>query len=150
MNRADAVSFLAPRYAKYLATVARTASDVSGGLKEPIDDAFVALGTVLADVPTAQTLDAEGDEDLRVQLNYRLMLQLVRDLATNMDVSSQGDSIRLSQIRAAAEKDLMTAAAAVMDRFGTLGAISISDDADLFTTLDLNFLEERWPCGVAV
>jgi hypothetical protein len=150
MNRADAVSFLAPRYAKYLATVARTASDVSGGLKEPIDDAFVALGTVLADVPTAQTLDAEGDEDLRVQLSYRLMAQLVRDLATNMDVSSQGDSIRLSQIRAAAEKDLMTAAAAVMDRFGTLGAISISDDADLFTTLDLNFLEERWPCGVAV
>jgi hypothetical protein len=59
-------------------------------------------------------------------------------------VSSQGDSIRLSQIRAAAEKDLMTAAAAVMDRFGALGMVSTSD-ADLFTTLDFNFLEERWP-----
>jgi hypothetical protein len=52
--------------------------------------------------------------------------------------------MRLSQIRAAAEKDLKTAADAVMDRFGTLGTIATSD-ADLFTTLDLNFLEERWP-----
>lgn len=144
MNRADAVSFLGPRYAKYLATVGRTAADSTGNLKEPIDDAFIALGTALADVPTAQTLDAEGDEDLRVQLSYRLMAQLKRDLATNMDVSSQGDSIRLSQIRAAAENDLKDAAAAVMDRFGTLGTISTSDDG-LFTTLDLNFLEERWP-----
>ena len=83
--------------------------------------------------------DAEIEEDLRVQVAYRSMAQITRDLgATAFNISTGGDSFSLNQMRLAAEKDLAEAKSAVLARFGTLGTAT-SDGG--IVTLDLNFLE---------
>ena len=144
MNRADAAAFIGQRYGAYLSAVTRTAEDSPGNLAPVIDDAFRALGYVAADIPTAETDgSAEADEDLRVQVAYRAMAQISRDLgATSFDLSTGGDSFKLSQLRAAAEKDLAAAKAEVLERFGTVGMIA-SDDSSPFVTIDLSFLDDR-------
>lgn len=146
MNRAEAATFVGERYGVYLAAVGRAATDSAGNLKAAIDDALRALGYLEVDLPTAEPTDPEAEEDLRVQVVYRAMAQIVRDLGTKMDVSLAGDSYKLSQRRTAAEKDLEAAAMAVLERFGTLGVV-VSDDSDPFVTIDLNFLDD-W-VGVA-
>lgn len=143
MNRAGAVDFLNDRYSDYLSAASRAASDASGKtLKPVIDDAFRALGYVAADIPTATTDGEEADEDLRVQVAYRAMAQIVRDLgATSFDLSTGGDSFKLSQLRAAAEKDLAEAKTAVLERFGTLGVVP-AEGSSPFVSIDLNYLND--------
>ena len=147
MNRDDAAEFVAERYSQYLLAVTRDAEDSVGNLKSVIDDAFRALGYVAADIPTAETDGEEADEDLRVQVAYRAMQQIVRDLgATSFDISTGGDSFKLSQLRAAAEKDLAEAKAEVLDRFGTLGVVP-ADGASPFVSIDLNYLNDLCEVG---
>lgn len=143
MNRASATTYLATRFGQYLSAASRPATDSTGALKEIIDDALFALGVTDADLLTWQTTDPDGAEDVRAQLAYRALLQLNRDLAVQFDVSSQGDSVRLSQMRAAAEKDLAIAEEVVIARFGTILAVA-SDTSSLITTLDLNYLGPTW------
>lgn len=139
MNRADAVAYLAPRFAKYLTGAGRANTDTTGGLKEPIDDAFLALGYTTAQLPTAITDGVTWtDRDLRVQLEYRLLAQLKRDLSQNMNVSDPSGSASLNQIRAAVEVDYKDAEAAVLGRFGTTD--ELSDDPFAVTTLDLGIV----------
>jgi hypothetical protein len=141
MNRAEAATFVGERYGVYLAAVGRAATDSAGNLKAAIDDALRALGYVAADIPAAEPTDPEAEEDLRVQVVYRAMAQVVRDLGTKMDVGLDGiGSFKLSQQRAAAERDLAIAEVAVLERFGTLGAVFA--DGDPFVTIDLNFLDD--------
>jgi hypothetical protein len=141
MNRADAVTFVAERYGEYLTAVERAATDAAGKtLKPVIDDALRALGYAAADIPTAAPTDPEDEEDLRVQVAYRAMAQIVRDLGATFNLSSQLGSLSLYQIRQNAEKDLAEAKAEVLARFGTTGVVPSSDDG-AFVTLDLNFLE---------
>lgn len=143
MNRAEAVAFLDERYSDYLSAASRDASDDAGKtLKPVIDDAFRYLGVASADLATATTDGEEEDEDLRVQLAYRALAQIVRDLgATSFDISTGGDSFKLSQLRAAAEKDLAEAKAAVMDRFLTLGVVP-AESSSPFVSIDLNYLDD--------
>lgn len=147
MNRAEAATFVGERYGVYLAAVGRAATDTAGNLKAAIDDALWALGYLAVDIPTVAPTEPEAEEDLRVQVVYRAMAQIVRDLATKIDVSIDGDSYKLSQRRAAAEKDLAAAEALVLTRFGTLGVVA-SDDANPFVTIDLNFLDDAMLVGV--
>lgn len=143
MDRSEAVAFLDDRYSDYLTAASRDATDLSGKtLKSAIDDAFRALGVASADLATAETSGEEEDEDLRVQLAYRAMQQIVRDLgATSFDISTGGDSFKLSQLRAAAEKDLAEAKTAVLDRFGTLGVVP-AEGSSPFVSIDLNYLDD--------
>lgn len=150
MNRDDAAEFVGERYAQYLAVVERDAEDSSGNLKAPIDDALRALGFVAAELATAETDGEEADEDFRVQVAYRAMAQISRDLgATTFDISTKGTSLKLSQLRAAAVGDLAEAKAAVLERFGTLGIVPSGEEESLFITIDTNYLadnvfEESW------
>jgi len=142
MDRDDAAEFVGDRYGQYLLAVTRDATDTAGDLASVIDDAFRALGVVAADLATASTDGEEADEDLRVQVSYRAMQQIVRDLgATSFDISTGGDSFKLSQLRAAAEKDLAEAKAAVLERFLTLGVVP-AEGADPFNYIDLNYLDD--------
>lgn len=139
MTRAEAAAYVAARYGAYLKAASRPGSDTATGLAGALDDALRTLGYAAADIPTAAPTDPEAEEDLRVQAVYRAMQQIVRDLgATQFDVATGGDSFKLSQLRAAAEKDLAAAEAAVLLRFGTVGPVT---DATTFLTLDLGFLE---------
>lgn len=143
MTRAEAVAFIGARFATYLTAAQRAATDTTGNLKEVLDDAFRVLGFAAADWPTAETTDAEGDEDLMVQLPYRTLEQVCRDLgATYFDVTV-GDSFKLSQVRTACQKDMETAERAVMDRFGTLGVVDGDAVGDGLSTIDLNYLSDE-------
>jgi hypothetical protein len=141
VNRADGATYLGQRLGAYLSAVNRTAADSSGNVQSVIDDALRALGYAAADIATAAPAGEEGEEDFRVQLIYRAMVQIVRDLGTVFNLSTSGDSFSLNQMRTAAEKDLHLAAAAVLERFGTLGVVA-SDDDTPFVTIDLNFLDD--------
>lgn len=142
MDRADAAVYVGERYGQYLLAVTRDATDTAGDLASVIDDAFRYLGVASADLATAETSGEEADEDLRVQVAYRSMQQIVRDLgATSFDISTGGDSFKLSQLRAAAEKDLAEAKAAVLERFGTLGVVP-AEGSSPFVSLDLNYLDD--------
>jgi hypothetical protein len=148
VNRADVATFVGERYGAYLAAVGRAATDSDGNLKAVIDDALRALGYATEDIPTAEPTEAEAEEDLRVQVAYRTMAQVSRDLgATNFDISVPDGSFKLSQLRGAAEADLVKAANEVIARFGTLGVVA-SDSDNPFATIDLNFLDDVW-VGVA-
>ncbi len=149
MTRAEAATFLGERFSAYLDAVSRTATDSAGNLKPIIDDALRFLGYTAAAIPTAAPTDPEDEEDLRVQVAYRAMAQISRDLATSFDVSTGGDSYRLSQMRAAAEKDLAIAALAVFERFGTLAIVS-SDGSSARMTIAYDFLDEAWVDEVVV
>ncbi len=141
MTRAEAAAYIGERWGEYLLAVDRTASDGSGKtLKPALDDSLRALGYAAVDIPTAAPTDPEDEEDLRVQVAYRAMAQISRDLATSFDVSTGGDSYRLSQMRAAAEKDLALAALAVLERFRTLAVVS-TDGRNAVTTLEYDFLD---------
>ena len=146
MTRDDAATYLGTRIGAYLTAVSRTAEDSDGNLAGVIDDALRALGTAAADLATAAPEGETEEEDFRVQLTYRALLQIVRDLgATYFNVSTGGDSFALNQVRAAAEKDLALAEKAVLERFGTLGVVP-SGDAGAVWSIDLNFLAD--PCEV--
>lgn len=148
MTRAEAAAWIDSRYGAYLEAAGRGDGDAAGELSEVIDDALLALGYAADEISTAEPTEAEAVEDLRVQLAYRAMLQITRDLgATSFDVGLSGNSFRLGQIRVAAEKDLAITSAAVLARFGTLGVVPTADGTSSpFVTINLNYLEER---GVA-
>ena len=108
-----------------------------------IDDAFRALGVLPGDLATAETTDVEGDVDLMVQLPYRALEQVCRDIgATYFDVTV-GDSFKLSQISGACRKDLEDAKAAVLERFGTVGVVDGDGASDGISTIDLNYLADE-------
>lgn len=138
MTRAEAAAFVADRYGAYLSAASRSATDTPGGLGPAIDDALRALGLPV----DAPPVDPDGEDDLRVQVTYRAMAQLVRDLgATLFNLSTQGDSLGLGSIPQNAQKELDEAKAAVLERFATLGVVSTGDGGALIT-MDLNFLDD--------
>lgn len=140
MTRDEAATYVGERLGAYLSAASRTASDAAGGLKPAIDDALRALGYAEADLATAEP-DAL---DMQTQVTYRALVQIKRDLGpTFFNVSTGGDSYSLQAVRAAVEKDVEEAKAAVLERFGTLGVIGTDSDS-LFVTLDLNTLEPTW------
>ena len=144
MDRADAADYLGERFANYLAFVERSATDTTGNLKPVIDDALRILGYG-DDLAVASSADDEVAEDWRVQLDYRLLRQVLRDLGTlAINISTGGESFGLQQVRASAERDLAIAEAAVLARFGTLGTVTTSDVFGV-TTLTLNINDDRYP-----
>lgn len=144
MDRADGVAYLDARLSAYILAVGRTATDDTANLGPAVDDALRALGTAAADLATAEPEGEPAEEDFRVQLTYRALLQIVRDLgATYFNVATSGDSFSLNQVRVAAEKDLALAEQAVVERFGTTGIVPTGDSGAVWT-IDLNFLAD--PC----
>jgi len=144
MTRDDAASYLGARFSAYLAAVSRGVSDAPGALGEVIDDALRALGYAEADLSTAEAANQSERTDWTVQLVYRALLQLSRDLGAVFDVSTGGDSFRLSQMRVAVEKDLASAEAAVLARFGTTDVLDPDDTSGGIVTVDTNYLDECW------
>ena len=143
MTRDDIAAFVAARFGVYLSAAARGTTDAAGGLATVIDDALRALGVADADLATEATVDALDGEDVRVQVAYRAMSQIVRDLGGIFNLSTAGDSFSLYQMRQSAEKDLAEAKAAVLERFGTLGAIPSGSDSP-FVVIDTNYLEDTY------
>ena len=138
MNRTEAAAYVGERLGAYLTAAGRTAADSAGNLKGVIDDALRALGYGEDELATAETTTAAATEDLRVQVLYRTLVQIVRDLGAQMfDLSSPEASLKLSQLRVAAEKELARAEAAVIARFSTTEIVT---EGGGLVSVDLNFL----------
>lgn len=116
MTRAELAAWVGVRYRAYLEAAGRTSADSTGNLKEPIDDALLIAGYVEADLATIAPTEAGPINDVRALAAYTTMTQVVRDLGTSFDLSSEGDQYRLSQMLAAAEKELERTAEAVLAR----------------------------------
>lgn len=144
MDRDDAAAYLSERLGEYLIATSRIATDGGTGTLTPaIDDALRALGYAFADLAAAETADDTERDDWEVQLLYRALLQLKRDIgAQYFRVSVGGESFDLGKIRDSIEKDLTEARDAVIERFGTVGMIP-ADGSSGIVTLDLNFLDDR-------
>lgn len=141
MNASTLAAYLGDRYGAYLATVGRASAYSVGALKAPIDDAYLALGYVEADIATINVIEVEALNDLKAMASYQTMAQIVRDLgAKAFDIgTSTGSSYKLNQQRAAAEKDLKTAEEVVLAR--GLSLVSVGELDELGATWNLNFLE---------
>lgn len=143
MDRAGAASEFASRYASYLDATGRPGTDTPLGLGPAIDEALRHLSVPEAVIPVWQGATPEADQDLRVQLDYRLLGQIVRDLGTTFDISDPEGSLRLNQMRQAAQDDLAAAKEAVLQRFHTLGVVPQAAGASPFVTLNLNIFDDE-------
>lgn len=145
MTRDEAVAYVSARYSDYLDAASREATDAAGKtLTVVIDDALRALGYASADIPTAEPTDADAEDDYRLQLAFRTMRQVDRDLgATSIDISVDGDSFKLSQLKAGSKEELALLTAEMLERFGTLGVVP-GVGSNPFVTLDLNYLDDAW------
>ena len=144
MNRAQAAIHIGQRYAEYLDTTGRAATDTTPeGLGTAIDDALRHLAVPEAVLPTWQAATDQAYNDLLVQLEYRVMRQVVLDLSSSFDLTSEGDSLRLSQIRANAQADAAAAKEAVLARFGTIDVYSPVVNASPFVSLNLAILDDE-------
>lgn len=137
MTRADLAAWIGERYGAYLDAASRSATDSAGNLKAPIDDALMTLGYAEAALPTVVITETSPIADARAATAYQVMSQIVRDLAVLFDLgTSGGGNYRLSQMRAAAEKDLLSAQAAAEAR----GLPLTVEPEGLVAVWDLNFL----------
>jgi hypothetical protein len=137
MTRDEAAIEIGLRLALLLEEADITASDDPGALKEPIDDALRLMGYAEAEIATADPDDVPG---FLTTLRY-FTLRAIRDaLAVNFDITSDGDSFRLSQVRDAVEKMLTAAAADVVAIYGRL-TITSADAAII--SVDLNFKDRN-------
>lgn len=137
MTRDELATWVGARYGAYLESVDRLAVDEPGDLEEPISDAYELLGYLPADIATAAPVEPSPIADARVMAAYTTMVQVVRDLGTSFDLSSEGDNYRLSQMLAAAERELQRTAAAVLERGLSLTLVG---DAPGIGAWNLNFL----------
>ena len=108
MGRADAVTFLSNKYGRYVAAVGMAATDTDDDLKEPIDEALRALAVAEGDLATAVVADADMPA-FRALLKVKGLEQIASAAGALFDVGVRGDSFRLSQLRAAIDKDLIRA-----------------------------------------
>jgi hypothetical protein len=103
VTRADVVAHLSAALPEFLAAAGMDQADTAGDLKEPIDAALRLLGVARADRPTYEVADADGDA-YEALARLTTMERVVAALGRKFDVSTEGDSYRLSQQRDAAEK----------------------------------------------
>jgi hypothetical protein len=120
VTRDEAVTYVSDRLADYLDAASREASDNPGKTLRPvIDDALRAMGVGEDSLALYATDDPELVIDFQVQVIYRALLQLNRDLgATMINYSGAGKSYSLQAIRQAVREDLQAAAEDVDKRFG--------------------------------
>ncbi len=115
MTRVEAVAEVNARIGLWLIEAAITAADTSGNLKEPLDDALAAMGVARVNRPTAQPVD--GDRFV-LEAEYHTLRKVVRVLGRRFDLASEGDNLRLAQVRKHAEIDLADAAARLREVTG--------------------------------
>lgn len=108
-------------------------TDIAGEMKEPLDDALRLMGYVEAELVDAAPTDVPS---YLTTLRYFTLKAMLDRLSIRFDISADGDSFRLGQVRDAVEKLL---AAAAKDVLAIYGRLTISDASAAIITLDLNF-----------
>lgn len=117
MTRDEAAVEVGRRLSVVLAEAGIAVADTAGNLKEPLDDALRAMGYAETDLATAESDDAAG---LLAMLRYQALRTAEERLAAKFDLSTGGDSFRLSQIAANVRALLARAEADAIALFGSL------------------------------
>lgn len=89
-GRVDAASYLGGVLAQWLTDAGMTAADTAGNLKEPIDDAFLAVGVAWDDLATAEVA-AAGVPGLRKVLRWQGLARVLDAIGGRVDVDIAGD-----------------------------------------------------------
>lgn len=121
------------RLATPLAGAGMTADDAAGSLKEPIDDALRLLSYAEVDIPTAVPDDASGFLAL---VRWTALKAILERISSQFDLSTGGNSFRLSQVVANVEKLLALAEVDVLAIFGSHPAEMAAE----IVSLDLAYL----------
>lgn len=138
MIRSAVATHLGTWYENYLLKVGRTTADDAQNLGPVIDAAFRGMGVSTENLQTQEVTDDEG---LLVQAEYHLMRIIVYDLGKQFDVGIGGGNYALEQVWKHANEALAETRARVLEMFGSTAPMS-GDPDELFTTLNLNFLEQ--------
>ena len=145
-TRAWVATELGRRLGVPLAAAFVLATDTAGNLKEPLDDALRMLGAAedeLGEPDGAPGGVWSSDVYTVPFLTLAIYTALKRAWAgvvANFDLSSQGDSLRLSQPVAAIERMLKAAEADVVRMFGMVPS-GASDDTGGTVSLDMDYLD---------
>lgn len=93
MTRADLASYLANVHGALLAEAGVAATDTAGALKEPVDDALLALGTDYADLATA-TIASADIVGARKLGNLAVLERVYRAVLNRVDIEIDGPETR--------------------------------------------------------
>ena len=119
LTRAAVVTELAARLAVPLTDAGIATTDDPGNLKEPLDDTFRLAGYDEGDL-TSPTI-ADTDTLAILTLAVYVTLGAIRDrLLDRFDLSTDGDSFKLSQSLANVERRITAAEADVIARWGSM------------------------------
>jgi hypothetical protein len=133
MRRDEAALEISRRLSILMAEASLGTEDEPGDLKEPLDDTLRLMGYSELDLLDAEPSDVPA---LLTVLRYFTLRTIVDRLTVNFDLSTEGDSFRLSQVQVAAQKLLASAATDVLSIYGKL---TMSSSAAAMIQIDLNF-----------
>jgi nucleotide-binding universal stress UspA family protein len=125
MDRADATTYLTGLYGtgtdNLLGLAGVAATDTTGGLKEPIDEALALLGVAWSELATATVTDADAPAALALlrTTTLRRVLTGLND-KTKQDLEIGEVKLKGSQLVAKVER-LLADAQAVAARYSTVG-----------------------------
>jgi len=123
-TRAEVTAHLATWYDAPLADAGIVATDTPGGLKEILDEALRAMGTVDASLAAAAPTDGAG---FRALAEYHAMRRVVRKLQPRFNLApGGGENYSLRQAFENAMILLREAEARVILRFGTVNGLDTS------------------------
>ncbi len=132
MTRADIVGYLAARLGSLVAEAGMAASDTTGNLKEPLDDALRGMGYAEADLTTVVPTDTRS---VLISARYQTLLRIQEAIADRFDVSVGGDSFKLQQVIDNVEKLLAKARAEMFTtsgfQSGTISLGFLGSEADV-------------------
>lgn len=133
MDRIEAAEEMGRRLSLLFAQVELTTVDEPGEMKEPLDDALRLMGYAEDELVDAAPADVST---LLITLRYFTLKRMLDTLAVSFDLSTDGDSYKLVQIREAVQKLLASAASDVLSIFGTL---TITNQQIGVIQIDLNY-----------
>lgn len=116
LTRAQFVTTLAGQWGEVLSLAGVDATDVTGAMKEPVDQAFRALDTAEADLATASVATGSEEKGLAYG-SYYLLVKCWQAVARKMNMGSAGAKADLAQ-QYDHVKELLGHALATAQRWG--------------------------------
>jgi hypothetical protein len=132
MTRVEAVAYLAAVLDDVLSDAGVNATDTTGGLKEPLDDALLAMGYATEDLAIAEPTDARW---FRLMAEYHTLRRVLVKLALRFRLSTGGNALSLEQVHAHVKDRLNEVAAALTVEYG-----GVAPAADALVSIYPSFL----------
>lgn len=145
MTRNDVATYLGAVLDDLLADTGIAATDTSGNLKEPLDDALRSMGTATADLATA-----EPDDDRRFLLTaeYHTLRRMLAKLAVRFRLSTGGTALSLEQVHDHVKDRFDEVKAELIAAYGSVDGGAASGASAIYMPF-LDQTEEEWSVVIA-